>query len=90
MSDIFALCSALSAEHNLPLVLVYQESAGGFTFTLKKSDLEEQCELPRGFINVTQKKGKWVFGSLELVCNCHSISQTMILTFSARPRATRE
>lgn len=35
---------------------------------LKKSDLEDTGgELPRGFINVNQKKGKWVFGSLELV-----------------------
>ena len=67
VGDIFALCSALSVEHDLPLVLVYQESAGGFVFTLKKNDLEERGELPPGFINVSQKKGKWVFGSLELV-----------------------
>ena len=67
VSDIFALSTSLSTEHDLPLVLVYQETAGGFVFTLKKSDLEDRGELPRGSINVSQKKGKWVFGSLELV-----------------------
>ena len=68
IGDIFALNTTLSQEHELPLTLVYQEGAGGFVFTLKKTDLEERGELPRGFINVSQKKGKWVFGSLELVC----------------------
>lgn len=55
--------SALSEEHGLPLTLVYQDS--GFVFTLKKSDLEG--ELPSGFVNVSAKKGKWVFSSVELV-----------------------
>ena len=63
VGDIFSLNTALSEEHNLPLVLVYQE--GGFVFTLKKSDLEG--ELPPGFVNVTSRKGKWVFSSVELV-----------------------
>lgn len=65
VNDIFALCSALSTEHSLPLTLVYQDGAGGFVFSVKKSDVEG--ELPRGFVNVSQKKGRWVFGSLELV-----------------------
>ncbi|KAJ3551161.1 hypothetical protein NM688_g4876 [Phlebia brevispora] len=64
VNDIFALCSALSAEHGLPLTLVYQDGAGGFVFSVKKSDVQD--ELPRGFLNVSQRKGKWVFGSLEL------------------------
>ena len=34
-------------------------------FTMKKDDLEG--ELPRGFLNVGLKKGKWVFTSMELV-----------------------
>ena len=32
---------------------------------MKKDDLEG--ELPRGFLNVGLKKGKWVFTSMELV-----------------------
>ena len=63
VGDIFTLNSALSEEHGLPLTLVYQDS--GFVFTLKKSDLEG--ELPSGFVNVSAKKGKWVFSSVELV-----------------------
>ena len=52
-------------------MLVYQESAGGFVFTLKKGELDDAGgELPRGFINVSQRRGKWVFGSLELVSTC--------------------
>ncbi|KIP02571.1 hypothetical protein PHLGIDRAFT_26530 [Phlebiopsis gigantea 11061_1 CR5-6] len=62
VGDIFTLNSALSEEHGLPLTLVYQDS--GFVFTLKKSDLEG--ELPSGFVNVSAKKGKWVFSSVEL------------------------
>lgn len=34
---------------------------------MKKTDLEG--ELPKGFINVTLKKGKWQFSSMELVRN---------------------
>jgi DNA mismatch repair protein MSH4 len=49
---------------------LYQDS--GFAFTLKKTDLEG--ELPKGFINVAMKKGKWLFSSMELVpfssCPC--------------------
>ncbi|KZT24709.1 hypothetical protein NEOLEDRAFT_1156682 [Neolentinus lepideus HHB14362 ss-1] len=62
VGDIFALNRALSEEHSLPLILVYQET--GFVFALKKAELEG--ELPRGFINVTMQKGKWLFSSMEL------------------------
>lgn len=53
----------MTEQHELPLSLLYQDS--GFVFTLKKTDLEG--ELPRGFINVTMQKGKWLFSSMELV-----------------------
>ncbi|KAL1664819.1 DNA mismatch repair protein MutS [Schizophyllum commune] len=64
IGDIFHLNRTLSDAHTLPLALVYQESTG-FVFTMKKDDLEG--ELPRGFLNVGLKKGKWVFTSMELV-----------------------
>lgn len=63
VGDIFALNNVLSEEYDLPLTLVYQDN--GFVFTLKKNELEG--ELPKGFINVIAKKGKWVFSSIELV-----------------------
>jgi DNA mismatch repair protein MSH4 len=63
VGDIYQLNNNLSEQHNLPLTLVYQDS--GFVFTLKKDELEG--ELPRGFINVSMQKGKWLFSSLELV-----------------------
>ncbi|GJE94158.1 MutS family DNA mismatch repair protein [Phanerochaete sordida] len=62
IGDIFTLNSELVQEHNLPFTLVYQDS--GFVFTLKKADLEG--ELPPGFVNVTSRKGKWVFSSVDL------------------------
>ncbi|KAJ3808136.1 muts domain V-domain-containing protein [Lentinula aff. lateritia] len=62
VGDIYSLCNALTQAHELPLTLAYQES--GFVFSLKKTDLEG--ELPKGFINVTLKKGKWQFSSMEL------------------------
>ncbi|TFK57730.1 hypothetical protein OE88DRAFT_1671924 [Heliocybe sulcata] len=62
VGDIFALNRALSEEHGLPLTIVHQET--GFVFALKKADLEG--ELPRGFINVTMQKGRWLFSSMEL------------------------
>src|SRR6266550_388453 len=66
MSDIFQLNCRLSDEYNLPFSLFYQDT--GFMFTLKKSDLESAGrELPRGFINVITKKGKFLFSSMELV-----------------------
>ncbi|KAI0089898.1 muts domain V-domain-containing protein [Irpex rosettiformis] len=66
VGDIFALSNALSQEHDLRLMLVWQDN--GFVFTLKKNDLEESGmkELPKGFVNVVGKKGKWVFSSVEL------------------------
>ncbi|KAL1755189.1 muts domain V-domain-containing protein [Schizophyllum commune] len=63
IGDIFHLNRTLSDAHTLPLALVYQENTG-FVFTMKKDDLEG--ELPRGFLNVGLKKGKWVFTSMEL------------------------
>lgn len=67
VGDIFQLNRGLCEQHELPLQLVYQES--GFVFSLRKTDLEAsgKAELPRGFINVTAKKGKWMFESIELV-----------------------
>ncbi|KAI0962828.1 hypothetical protein AcW1_000092 [Taiwanofungus camphoratus] len=62
VGDIFTLNRVLSEQHDLPLSLVYQDA--GFVFALKKSDLEG--ELPRGFVNVTMQKGRWLFSSVEL------------------------
>ncbi|PCH33162.1 hypothetical protein WOLCODRAFT_93032 [Wolfiporia cocos MD-104 SS10] len=62
VGDIFALNRELSEQYNLPLSLVYQDT--GFVFALKKTDL--QGELPRGFVNVTAQKGRWLFSSVEL------------------------
>ncbi|KAG5643810.1 hypothetical protein DXG03_009585 [Asterophora parasitica] len=62
VGDIFQLNRTLSEEHELPLSLVYQDT--GFVFTLKKNELEG--ELPKGFINVSMRKGKWVFSSMDL------------------------
>ncbi|KAI0809119.1 muts domain V-domain-containing protein [Irpex lacteus] len=66
VGDIFALSNALSEEHNIKLTLVWQD--GGFVFTVKKNELEDagMDELPRGFVNVVGRKGKWVFSSVEL------------------------
>lgn len=63
VSDIFQLNRTLSEAHELPLAVVYQDT--GFVFMLKKSDLDG--ELPKGFINVSMKKEKWFFSSIELV-----------------------
>jgi DNA mismatch repair protein MSH4 len=63
VGDIYQLNRTLSEEHGLPFTLVYQET--GFVFALPKSALEG--ELPKGFVNVTMKKGRWVFSSMELV-----------------------
>ncbi|CAL1697007.1 unnamed protein product [Somion occarium] len=63
ISDIFNLNSELSKKHELLLTLVHQDT--GFIFQLKKSELEGN-ELPRGFINVVAKKGKYTFSSLDL------------------------
>ncbi|KAF9042120.1 muts domain V-domain-containing protein [Panaeolus papilionaceus] len=62
VGDIHQLNRALSDEHGLPLTLVYQET--GFVFALKKTELEG--ELPKGFINVSLKKGRWIFSSMDL------------------------
>ncbi|KIJ21259.1 hypothetical protein PAXINDRAFT_104273 [Paxillus involutus ATCC 200175] len=62
VGDIYQLNTALSEKHGLPLTLVYQES--GFIFALKKDELEG--ELPKGFLNVSARKGRWLFSSMEL------------------------
>ncbi|KAI0727611.1 muts domain V-domain-containing protein [Fomitopsis betulina] len=62
IGDIFTLNRDLSERHNLPLSLVLQDM--GFVFALKKSELEG--ELPKGFVNVTMQKGRWLFSSIEL------------------------
>ena len=64
VADIYQLGRELSETHGLPLALVYQDS--GFIFQLKKSETED--ELPVEFINVTEKKGKVAFSTLDLVC----------------------
>lgn len=67
VADIFQLNRSLCDDHGLPLQLVYQEH--GFVFSLKKIDLENTgtTELPKGFINIISKKGKWFFESIDLV-----------------------
>ena len=64
IGDIYHLNRMLSEEHNLPFMMVYQDT--GFVFALRKTDLEG--ELPEGFVNVVLKKGRWIFSSMELVC----------------------
>lgn len=64
VADIYELGRGLSDTHGLPLSLVYQD--GGFTLQLRKSEAEG--ELPTEFINVTEKKGRIVFSTLDLVC----------------------
>jgi DNA mismatch repair protein MSH4 len=63
VGDIYQLNRDLTERHNIPIALVYQES--GFVFSLKKSELEG--ELPSVFINVTNRRGKFLFSSMELV-----------------------
>lgn len=63
VADIYQLGRELSDAHGLPLALVYQDS--GFIFQLKKAEVEG--ELPAGFINVMEKKGKVAFSTLDLV-----------------------
>ncbi|KAG1857115.1 muts domain V-domain-containing protein [Suillus subluteus] len=62
VADIYQLNHALSERYSLPLTLVYQES--GFVFALKKDELED--ELPKGFINVSAQRGRWLFSSIDL------------------------
>ncbi|KAF9453355.1 hypothetical protein P691DRAFT_771528 [Macrolepiota fuliginosa MF-IS2] len=62
VADIYQLNKNLADEHELPLTLLYQDS--GFMFSLKKTTLDG--ELPPGFINVSSRKGKWLFSSMEL------------------------
>lgn len=63
VGDIFQLNRELSESHHIPIALIYQES--GFVFSLKKSELDG--ELPAGFINVVNRRGKILFSSMELV-----------------------
>lgn len=63
IGDIYQLNRTLSEEHGLPLTLIYQNT--GFVFTLKRNDLDG--ELPKGFVNVELKKGRWIFSSMDLV-----------------------
>jgi hypothetical protein len=68
VGDIYALCRTLSERHNLPIQPTYQDGAGGFVFSLKKTDMDEVTELPPGFLNVSHKRERVFFSSLELVC----------------------
>jgi len=63
IADIYQLGRELSEIHGLPLALVYQDS--GFIFQLKKAEVEG--DLPAGFINITEKKGRVAFSTLDLV-----------------------
>ncbi|KAF8508765.1 muts domain V-domain-containing protein [Gautieria morchelliformis] len=63
VGDIYQLCRELSEQHDLPFELSYSDT-GGHVFALRKTELDG--ELPRGFINVTSKGGKWCFSSVEL------------------------
>lgn len=63
VADIYQLGRELSEAHGLPLALVYQD--GGFIFQLKKS--EADGEFPTEFINITEKKGRVAFSTLDLV-----------------------
>ncbi|KAJ7054753.1 muts domain V-domain-containing protein [Mycena amicta] len=64
VQDIFALNTKLTETHELPLTLMYQET--GFVFTLRKTDLPEGEQLPRGFINAQLKRNKWTFSNMDL------------------------
>ncbi|KAM5542142.1 hypothetical protein V8D89_004015 [Ganoderma adspersum] len=67
VGDIYALRNRLVEEHGLPFTLVYRDSDAGFIFSIKKADLDDAGgELPRGFIDATAQKGRWVFSSIEL------------------------
>jgi DNA mismatch repair protein MSH4 len=67
VGDIFELARSLSEAHDIPLSLIYQEKGGGFWFSAKKEDVTG--ELPRGFLNVSNKGAKWAFTTMELVCH---------------------
>ncbi|KXN88409.1 hypothetical protein AN958_07315 [Leucoagaricus sp. SymC.cos] len=62
VGDIYQLTKNIADEHDLPITLMYQDS--GFVFVLKKTALDG--ELPRGFINISSRKGKWLFSNMEL------------------------
>ena len=81
VADIYQLGRELSEAHGLPLALVYRDS--GFVFQLKKSEAED--ELPTEFINVTQKKGRVVFSTLDLVRLSLSIGDFPVLLFITIP-----
>lgn len=66
IGDIHALHSSLAEKHGLPIQLVYQES--GFLFSIRKGDLIEG-KLPWGFTNLSMRRGRWLFTSMELVSN---------------------
>ncbi|KAH9994503.1 muts domain V-domain-containing protein [Russula vinacea] len=63
VGDIHALHSSLTEKHDLPIQLVYQES--GFLFSIRKGDLVEG-KLPWGFTNLSMRRGRWFFTSMEL------------------------
>ncbi|TFY70152.1 hypothetical protein EVG20_g2859 [Dentipellis fragilis] len=62
IGDIMALNKALSEKHGLPLTLVYQDN--GFVLALKKNDIDGN--LPFGFVNISMRKGRSLFSSMEL------------------------
>lgn len=86
IADIYQLGRELSEAHGLPLVLVYHDS--GFVFHVKKSEAED--DLPAEFINVTQKKGRVVFSTLDLVSLLSSIADHPVLVFTTLPHPQRK
>ncbi|KDQ19146.1 hypothetical protein BOTBODRAFT_485037 [Botryobasidium botryosum FD-172 SS1] len=82
VGDIFTLCETLSEEHDLPLALEYEEKGGGFWLTVKKDRVEGS--LPQDFINVSSKKAKWIFTTMELkkrnLRMQDSLSETLMLS----------
>ena len=81
VGDIYALRNRLAEEHDLPFTLVYRESDSGFVFALKKTELQDAGgELPRGFVDVTAQKGRWVFSSVELVSVSLAVPELLSLT----------
>jgi DNA mismatch repair protein MSH4 len=86
VTDIYDLGRELSEMHGLPLALVYQDS--GFIFQLKKSESEGQ--LPAEFINITEKKGRIVFSTLDLVRPSSGIGTFHMRVLISVPRPQRK
>ncbi|KAG8793597.1 MutS protein msh4, partial [Serendipita sp. 399] len=69
--DIFDLGKTVREKYELPIELVYQQENGGaFVFCLPRAPTEESgWRWPKEWVDRVQKKKKWVFSTLELVCS---------------------